>query len=76
MKGEQQVPWGRETSRIDDGQDSYDTKSVVRIRTESYWKTKEVGEKNFDWLNNLTRWKTRVHGIIKSKSDCCSGNEA
>lgn len=48
----------------------------MRIKTGSYWKTKEVGEKNLDWLNNLTRWKTRVHGIIKSKSDCCSGSKA
>lgn len=40
MKGEQQVPWGRETWRIDEGQKLYDTKSVVRMKTRSYWKTK------------------------------------
>lgn len=34
MKGEQQVPWGRETRRIDEGQELYDIKSVVGIKTE------------------------------------------
>lgn len=33
MKGEQQVPWGRETWRIDEGQELNDTKSVMGIKT-------------------------------------------
>lgn len=40
MKGEQQVPWGRETWRIDEGQELYDTVCCEDKDRRSYWKTK------------------------------------
>lgn len=43
MKGEQQVPWGRETWRTDEGQELYDTKSVVRIKTEGVTRKQRDG---------------------------------